>query len=43
MASLKILNVSIGKTNSLVEYARDLAAKEFGSTETLVESFAFAA
>jgi hypothetical protein len=33
----------IGKTNSLVEYAEALAAKEFGSTETLVEATAIAA
>jgi hypothetical protein len=33
----------IGKTNSLVEYAETLAAKEFGSTETLVEATATAA
>jgi hypothetical protein len=27
----------IGKTNSLVEYAKTLATKEFGGTETLIE------
>ncbi len=42
-ATLNRLIHVIGETNSLVEYAKNLAAKEFGSTETIVEDFALAA